>query len=243
MSLSSLADDRDSPFLISIVIPCYNEAHTLLELLVRCGTISSQHTIEFIIVDNGSSDRTPNILAAVVPGLKGIKSLRLNDNAGYGGGIIAGLQLAQGHVVGWTHADLQTDPMDVLAGARYFTNLANRSFVKGTRNGRPLIDTIFTLCMSVFCSVVFTKRVNDINAQPTMFPRSLLQQFNNPPRDFSLDLYAYVLAKRNQLPIVRFKVNFKRRLAGVSHWNSNWRQKAIFIMRTIRFTFLLRKAI
>ena len=53
----------------------------------------------------------------------------------------------------------------------------------------------FTFGMSVFESVLLRRPLRDINAQPTLFPRSLYETWTTPPEDFALDLYAYVSAK------------------------------------------------
>jgi len=44
--------------------------------------------------------------------------VRVPVNQGYGLGILSGLRAATGEIIGWTHADLQTDVMDVLTGGK-----------------------------------------------------------------------------------------------------------------------------
>jgi hypothetical protein len=83
----------------------------------------------------------------------------------------------------------------------------------------------------------------DINAQPTMFPRSFFESWTDPPEDFSLDLYAYFLAKRCGMKVYRFPVKFNIRAYGVSHWNVNWTAKMKFIRRTVNFSLQLRKKV
>jgi hypothetical protein len=94
--------------------------------------------------------------------------------------------------------------------------------------------------MSVFESVLLKKPMWDINAQPTLFPRRLFEQWKNAPHDFALDLFAYYHAKRAGLELKRFAVHFAARAHGVSHWDVNWQAKLGFIRRTIDFSWRLR---
>ena len=81
-----------------------------------------------------------------------------------------------------------------------------RLFLKGRRYGRSFFDLIFTFGMSVFETLLLQKLMWDINAQPTIFHKSFFQIWQNPPNDFSLDLYVYFMAKKSKLVIKRFPV-------------------------------------
>jgi len=224
----------------SLVIPCYNEAANLPLLLERCKGVAGADT-EVILVDNGSTDDSPQVLARLLPAYPGCRSVRVEQNQGYGFGILSGLRAARGEILGWTHADMQTDPQDALRGLELFARHGARSFVKGRRYGRPLSDVVFTLGMSVFETVLLGKPFWDINAQPTMFTREFFATWSNPPHDFSLDLYAYYEARRQGLAVHRFPVHFGDRAHGVSHWNVNWAAKRKFIKRTVDFSLQLRR--
>ena len=227
----------------SLVIPCYNEAANLPLLLERCKEVARRADIEVILVDNGSSDNSPDVLLNLLPQYPGCRSVRVEKNQGYGFGILTGLRAAKGEILGWTHADMQTDPQDVLQGLDLFDKHGLDIFVKGRRYGRPLADVVFTLGMSVFETLLLGKSLWDINAQPTMFSRSFFETWEDPPSDFSLDLYAYYLARCNCLVIHRFPVMFGVRVHGVSHWNVNWAAKRKFIRRTVDFSLQLRKSL
>jgi glycosyltransferase involved in cell wall biosynthesis len=97
---------------IGIVIPCYNESDSLLKLIDRLSQINSPD-VKFMVLDNGSTDQTPEILGKMILP-KNVSTHRIEHNNGYGFGITTGLKLLDTDYVGWTHADLQTDPQDVL---------------------------------------------------------------------------------------------------------------------------------
>lgn len=227
----------------SLVIPCYNEADNLPLLLERCKELAAAPDIEVIFVDNGSTDSTPDVLRSLLPKFPGSRSIRVEKNRGYGFGILFGLKAAEGEILGWTHADLQADPQDALSGLKVFEKHGEGVFVKGLRYGRPLMDDLFTVGMSIFETILLGRLMRDINAQPTIFSRTFFETWADPPDDFSLDLYVYYLAKRRGLKVKRFPVRFGERLHGVSHWNVDWASKKKFIRRTVDFSFQLKAKI
>lgn len=227
----------------SLVIPCYNEAANLPLLLERCKALAVTPGVEVILVDNGSTDRTAEELEELLPEFPGCRSIRVEKNQGYGFGIVSGLKAAKGKILGWTHADMQTDPQDTLLGLELFEKHGADIFVKGRRYGRPFMDAVFTFGMSVFETFFLARPMWDINAQPTMFSRRFFESWTAPPVDFSLDLYAYYQALSYELKVHRFPVRFGERAHGVSHWNVNWAAKRKFIRRTVDFSLQLKKKI
>ena len=229
--------------IFSLVIPCYNEAANLPLLLERCKALAVTPDFEVVLVDNGSTDSTPEVLEKLLPKFPRCRSIRVDKNQGYGFGIVSGLKAAKGKILGWTHADMQTDPQDALLGLELFEKHGDDIFVKGRRYGRPFMDVVFTVGMSVFETFLLARPMWDINAQPTMFSRRFFESWTTPPDDFSLDLYAYYQAQSYGLKVHRFPVRFGERAHGVSHWNVNWAAKRKFIRRTVDFSLQLKKKI
>jgi len=229
----------------SLIIPCYNEAQGLPELIRRARFVAGEGSGEVILVDNGSSDDSPALLLEElgpqqVPG--DVWWVRVEVNQGYGFGIRSGLDHARAAFIGWTHADLQTDPLDALRAMEYLSATeAENVFIKGTRFGRPLADRIFTAGMSAFESLLLRRVLTDINAQPTMFHRSLMERWGDAPSDFSLDVFALYAARRLAFRVIRFPVIFANRKFGQSSWNTDLSAKWRFIRRTVDFSFEMKK--
>jgi len=237
---------RDGDLAFSLVIPCYNESAGLPELVRRCGYVASEGAGEVVLVDNGSTDDSAAVLeqllgAAGTDGRGRVRWVQVPVNQGYGFGITSGLAAARADVVGWTHADLQTDPADVLRALPLFDGVGRPVMVKGRRFGRPVADRVFTAGMSVFESTLLRRPLRDINAQPTMFSRALLDRWGTPPADFSLDLFALWAAAEAGFEIRRFPVIFAPRKFGTSSWNTDLAAKKKFIRRTVDFSLELRK--
>lgn len=228
---------------LSIVVPCYNEEQNIPLILEGFQNTINRDDIEIILVNNGSTDGSQKVFNELLPRFSFAHLVNVEVNQGYGFGILSGLKEAQGEYIGWTHADMQTHPQDVIKALEIIEQKGNpeKIYVKGKRKNRPLFDIFFTVGMSFFETVLMQTPLWDINAQPNVFHRCLFEQGKNPPNDFSLDLYAYYCAKKQNFEIVRFDVIFPPRIYGTSHWNTSLLAKYKFIKRTLEFSFNLKK--
>jgi glycosyltransferase involved in cell wall biosynthesis len=224
----------------SLVVPCYNEEGNIPVL--ASGFAALDGWGELILVDNGSSDGTGAAVAAAAERFPFVRAVSVSPNAGYGGGIKAGLAAAAGEYVGWTHADLQYDPAEtaaLLAGLR--GSAGGKFLFKGLRRGRPPADRFFTAAMSLVVSILFGRRMTDINAQPTLFHRSLLPAFAAAPDDFSLDLFVFAAALRAGFRIERAPVRLLPRAAGRSSWNRGLGSRLALSARTAAAAVRIRR--
>lgn len=230
---------------LTIVVPCYDESENIPLILERFGQVIPGHNIEVILVNNGSRDNSAEVIQELLPRYHFARTVLVPVNQGYGYGIIQGLKEADGDYIGWTHADMQTDPKDVITAYEIIEkNGQNNLFLKGNRKGRPAFDNLFTNGMSIYESAYFGTKMNDINAQPNIFPRTFFESWINPPYDFALDLYTFYMAKKAGLRIVRFPVLFPKRIHGESKWNNEGlKSKKKFIKRTLDFSKELKKGL
>ena len=224
----------------SLVIPCYNEAKNIPVLLKKIQPLLVNKLIQVVMVNNGSLDDSDSVISKLKPKATNFKYVIVPKNKGYGYGIMQGLKAADGDIIGWTHADLQTNPADFLRAITFF-DMDQQSFVKGKRFGRSFMDYFLTFGMSVFETLLFKKRMFDINAQPTVFSKQFFKSLPTPPNDFALDLFFYFHAVQKGLAIHRFPVLFGKRFAGKSTWNTGWRARYKFIKRTIEFSLKLKR--
>lgn len=229
---------------LSIIVPCYNEADNLPRLLTAFQqTIGGRTDYELVLVNNGSRDRSAEVFRELLPRFPFARVTNVEVNQGYGFGILSGLRSAKGEYLAWTHADLQTDPADVVLGYDLLRKQAcpERAFVRGVRRGRPLVDRVFTAGMSVVASAALGRRLYDINAQPKIFHRALLPHLDRAPWDFSLDLFVLHLAGRLGLDVLELPVDFGRRTHGEAKGGGSLRGKYKLTMRTLTYIFALRK--
>ena len=223
---------------LSIVIPCYNEEKSIPLILEKFQSCINGEDMEVVLVNNGSTDGSADVLDELLPQYAFARMVLVPINKGYGYGILQGLKAAKGDFIGWTHADMQTDPSDVLKAYHILEerNWETKTYVKGNRKGRGVGDQFFTFGMSIFETLYLHKRLYDINAQPNIFAKTFFDSWKTPPHDFALDLYALYMAQARGLDVVRFDVSFPPRLYGSSHWNTGLASKWKFIKRTLSFS-------
>jgi glycosyltransferase, family 2 len=228
---------------LSIVVPCYNEEKNIPLILEKFKNIIKKEEIEVVLVNNGSTDNSKDILEKLVPNYSFARIVSVPENKGYGYGIVQGLKEANGDFIGWTHADLQTDPFDVIKAYKIFEEKKwdKRIYIKGRRKKRTFIENFFTIGMSIFETFYLKEFLWDINGQPNLFSKNFFETWENPPKDFSLDLYALFMAKKQKLDLVRINVLFPKRINGESSWNKGIMSRWKLSKRTLKFSLDLKK--
>lgn len=99
--------------LISVIIPVYFNAPSLLELANCLSKVTQEmpeHTFEFIYVDDGSGDNSYEILCQLAEQDERVRVIKLVRNFGSNTAILAGMTYAKGDCVGFIAADLQDPP-------------------------------------------------------------------------------------------------------------------------------------
>jgi glycosyltransferase involved in cell wall biosynthesis len=120
---------------VSVVIPAYNEAENLpallSELVPPLDAIGRPY--EILVVDDGSTDGTHEVLAGLAARDPRLRALRFRRNAGQSAAFLAGFAAARGDVIVTLDADLQNNPADIPELVR---RLDGRDAVLGVRAKR-----------------------------------------------------------------------------------------------------------
>ncbi len=95
--------------MLSIIIPVYNEKDTIEKVLER--VLSLKIPIEVIVIDDGSTDGTREILSRVKDDR--VRVILHNKNKGKGGAVRTGLKKSKGDIVVIQDADLEYDPLEL----------------------------------------------------------------------------------------------------------------------------------
>jgi len=101
-------------FLISIIVPCYNEADNIFPLVARIQSVLSAYRYEIILVNDGSTDATLQNITLIAQENSAVKYIHFSRNFGHQAAIKAGIDHAHGDCMVTIDADLQHPPETIL---------------------------------------------------------------------------------------------------------------------------------
>jgi polyisoprenyl-phosphate glycosyltransferase len=99
-----------SPTLLSVVAPVYNEEELVERFVRRACAAVADYTFELVLVNDGSTDATPELLDRMAAEDPRVRVVHLSRNFGHQAALTAGLEHAAGDVVAMIDADLQDPP-------------------------------------------------------------------------------------------------------------------------------------
>lgn len=207
---------------VSFIMPCYNEEDNigyaiprLIKAFERAG-----HRLQLVAVDNGSHDRTGEIIAELAKRYPCIVPQRVEQNQGYGHGILSGIALCTEAWLGIIPADGQVDDEDVVrlfeavqaTDGRVLGKVRRRFRMDGLR--RKIVSIIYNLFVRLLWPSLDSL---DINGSPKILPRASVLAMNLSANDWFLDAEIMVKAHYMGLRILEFNVFARMRGNGVSH--------------------------
>ena len=123
---------------VSIVIPVYNEEENLPDLVARVGEamLPGDYSFELICIDDGSRDRSAQVLRDLTAQTPWLKPRYLMRNYGQTAALQAGFDAVQGRYTVTLDGDLQNDPLDIPDLIRKLENQPGVSMISGWRKDR-----------------------------------------------------------------------------------------------------------
>ena len=206
---------------VSFVLPCYNEegivGYTLQRL--RSAFEKAGYALELVVVDNGSTDRTGEIINDFASRHDGVICHRIEVNEGYGHGILSGLPLATAPWVGIIPADGQVDAEDVVR--LYDAVMTTDGNVLGKVRRRFRMDGLYRKLVSssynMFVRMLWpTLESIDINGSPKLLPRDVVRCMGLRSKGWLLDPEIMIKAHYMGLRVMELNVFSRMRGNGVS---------------------------
>lgn len=196
---------------LSIIIPCYNEANTVHEILDKVRAVNLMNDIkkEIILVNDCSSDGTADVLNNYIETHPNEKMILYNHekNKGKGAAIHTGIQKASGDFIIIQDADLEYDPeefnylikpvidgfADVVYGSRFMGGEAHRILFFWHSIGNQVLT---------FLSNMFTNlNLTDMETCYKMFKKEIIQNIDLRENRFGFE--PEVTAKISKIPDIR----------------------------------------
>jgi glycosyltransferase involved in cell wall biosynthesis len=186
---------------VSVVIPAYNEDQFLDELVHR--VIATGIPFEILIIDDGSTDKTPKIIKSIIKKYPIVKAVTLPKNMGKGNAIHRGIAVAAGDVILIQDADLEYDPheypkllqpieddiADVVYGSR---------FLGGAR--RPILywNMVANKILTFTTNILYNNILSDMETGYKVFRTKLIKDIPLRARrfDFEPEFTAKVLKRK-----------------------------------------------
>lgn len=164
----------DTPHL-SVVVPFYNERDNVAPFHAEASAALAGHPggVEFVYVDDGSSEGTHEALRAVAGGDDRVRVITLLSNSGQSAALQAGFRAARGEIVATLDADLQNDPADL---PRLLTALDRADVVNGVRANRQdsFVRKVSSRIGNGFRNQVTRESVSDVGCSLRVMRREFL---------------------------------------------------------------------
>ena len=205
----------------SIVLPFYNEEDVVKKvvrsLIGQCQ--KNELSVEFVLVNNGSSDKTGEIINRLRREFKIIKSITIGKNKGYGYGIRRGLAVCESPYIGYMWGDGQIKPMYLVRVAKELIADSTLDICKVVRVKRydGLKRNLVTKIYNALFSILFLMNERDVNGTPKLFKRSSYEKINLVSNDWFLDAELLIKAKSKKLSIKEIPAIFTPRAGGSSN--------------------------
>lgn len=242
MSMKESPDNKVAPGTpdISLVMPCYNEEEVVAKTVEQLLAAFEQggYRLELVVVNNGSNDRTGDILQRIARTDANVIYHHVEINKGYGYGVRQGLPLCTAPWVGIIVADGQVDPVDVVKLFDVAGQGKGPRLLKVRRRFR--MDGFKRKVVSILYNLLTTAMFGglhsiDINGSPKILPRRYLERMNLTSDDWFLDAEIMIKAKRLGLGVFEQNVLAQMRPGGSSNVNAGTCGE--FIVNLLRYRF------
>lgn len=218
---------------ISLVIPVFNEAKNLPLLVAEIKKNLGRKNYELILVDDGSLDKSVEVLEKLVKNNPRLKAIILRKNFGQTAALAAGFDQAQGEIIVTMDGDLQQDPKDIIK----IIKKINQGFdvVSGWRFRRQ--DKFLSRKMpSVIANWVISKvtgvRLHDYGCSLKGYRKEVVENLN-----LYGEMHRFIpaLATWQGAKIAEIKVNHRARKHGISKYGISRTIRVILDLLTVKF--------
>lgn len=220
---------------VSILVPCYNEADTIMNAIEQLQSLRPGFEVEIIVVDDGSTDDSTRLLTEV----HGIKLVRHERNKGKGAAIATGATIATGKVIVIQDADLEYDPKEIpelvnpiLTGE---CDIVYGSRFRGKIEGMTMSHCFGNKILSYFTSLLYGVEITDMMTGHKAFRASIFKQLPLNSLGFGFEMEVTVKALKKGIKITEVPIPYSKRKFGKP--KIRWRDGIKSIMQLFEYRF------
>jgi glycosyltransferase involved in cell wall biosynthesis len=228
--------------LLSVIVPVYNEAGTVRELLarVRAVDLGPDLSREIVIIDDCSTDETPAALRAEATE-PGTFVIRHPQNRGKGAAVRTGLAAATGDILLIQDADLEYDPRDYPALLRPIlegrAKVVYGSRFLGEHKAMYFWHTVGNKSLTLVANILFDTTLTDMETCYKVFTREVARSLRLRSERWGIDpeITAKILRQRHRIYEVPIAYN------GREFWEGkkiSWRDGFVVLGTLLRYRFL-----
>ena len=207
---------------ISVVMPCYNEQDVIPYTIPQLAQAFQQagHRLEIVACDNGSTDRTGEIIRQLAARGLPVVYYRVERNEGYGNGIIQAIPVCSAPWIGIIPADGQVDAEDA---ARLFEVLKHSDgHVLGKVRRRFRMDgfrrKVVSVVYNAFVWILWPRLGTiDVNGLPKIMHRNVAAAMQLESKNWFLDPEIMIKAHYLGVRVLEMNVFARMRSNGLSH--------------------------
>ncbi|MBP7836419.1 MAG: glycosyltransferase family 2 protein [Candidatus Omnitrophica bacterium] len=202
------------PPLVSVIIPVYNEANTIIQVLESVSAVNIDK--EVIVVDDGSNDGTANKLGSLdYSRFSNIKVIHHTSNMGKGAAVLTGLAHASGEFVIIQDADLEYDPQEYVALVNYARD-HNLEVVYGSRFLSGLcsmsrMQYLANKLLTFTVNLLFFTKLTDMETCFKLVKREVLADLKLKARKFEFESEVTIKLLKRGYKIKELPASYKRR--------------------------------
>ena len=212
---------------ITVVVPLYNEEENLPILTPRLIDVLNglREPFEIIFVDDGSTDKSPEILRSMTAQHPYLRILRLKENRGLSTALLAGMKEARGKIIVTLDSDLQNDPADI---PKLIAYLGDYDMATGWRQKRedPWLKKLSSKIANSVRNRLSGETIKDSACTLRAFKRECIQ---NIPVFNGMHRFLSTLVKMEGYRIIEVPVFHHPRKFGESKYNIRNRMVRSFI--------------
>lgn len=168
---------------VSILIPAYNEASSILEMVRETVRAMDELALDYeiIVIDDGSSDETPESIARATRDFTHVRSVRLPENTGKGNALKRGFQASGKELVCFLDADLDIHPFQVRSLLDEMTRTGADVVIGSKRHPLskveyPRIRQFYSTIYYYLILVLFHLPIKDSQTGIKLFKREVLER-------------------------------------------------------------------